>query len=307
MPILQGLVLCFGVITAQIIAHTIIPHGMFGGEAAQVLRSLVAIMLSIGVYIVAVRFVAQRPATDFDKRGWAGELAVGILLGAIIMSIVVAVAWALGAYEVVGINPNRLIVTSGAQAALAGVVEEIAFRAGLLRLIEHRLGTWWALVLTSALFGAAHLANPEADWWGAIAIALEAGVLLGACYIVTRRLWLVMGVHAAWNFMQGGIFSSDVSGNGLENTGLLSARIEGPWWLTGGDMGFEGSVTAVLLCLSVAVVLLVAARARGLIVPRNAFRFEVVGPCGPMEDQLGEQPTESKRTHTDAADETTSR
>ena len=39
------------------------------------------------------------------------------------------------------------------------------------------------------------------------AIMLEAGVLLGACFIVTRRLWLAIGVHVAWNFVQGGVFA----------------------------------------------------------------------------------------------------
>lgn len=294
MPILQGLILFFGMGVAQIIAFSVddAVAAAMGPTAGHVIRVLLSVLFAIGVYLLAVRLIGRRPATDFEGIRWCTELVTGIFLGTLLMCAVVGVAWAAGTYRVEGLNPNALVSVAAANSILAGVSEEIMFRAGLLRLIEHRLGTWWALTLTSVLFGAAHLANPQADWWGAIAIALEAGVLLGACYIVTRRLWLVMGLHAAWNFTQGGIFSSDVSGNGMENTGLLSARIDGPWWLTGADMGFEGSVTAVLVCLSVAAVLLITAHKRGLIVPRNAFSIEVIGPCGPVEaDEDGVSPS----------------
>ena len=45
-----------------------------------------------------------------------------------------------------------------------------------------------------------------------LAIALEAGVMLAAAYLLTGRLWLSMGIHFAWNFTQGGIFGAAVSG-----------------------------------------------------------------------------------------------
>lgn len=293
MPILQGLVLFFGMVAAQIVTTTIsdalaIP---FTATTVFIIRALVTIALAVGVYLLALRVIGRRPASDFERLNWWRELLTGLVLGALLMSAVVASAWLAGAYRVEGINPNALVGTAAADSLLAGVTEEIIFRAGLLRLIEHRLGSWWALGLTSALFGAAHLMNPQAEWWGGLAIALEAGVLLGASYIVTRRLWMVIGLHASWNFVQGGIFSSDVSGNGLENTGLLSARIEGPWWLTGGEMGFEGAISAVFFCAGLGVFLLLVAKRRGLIIPARAFRFEAIGPCGPVNiDEDGATP-----------------
>lgn len=285
MPILQGLILFFGIVAAQIASGGIgrLAYGALGESGAEILYATLVVGLSLAVYLLAVRVIGARPATDFEGVNWWRELLAGLLLGALLMSVVVSLAYLNGSYRVEGLNPDPLILLVAADSILAGVSEEIMFRAGLLRLIEHRLGTWWALGLTSALFGAAHLANPEADQWGAIAIMLEAGVLLGACYIVTRRLWLVIGVHAAWNFTQGGVFSSDVSGTGSENIGLLSADIDGPRWLTGGVMGFEGSLTAVAVCAGVGLLLLLVARRRGLIIPRGAFRSELIGPCGPVD------------------------
>jgi membrane protease YdiL (CAAX protease family) len=46
--------------------------------------------------------------------------------------------------------------------------------------------------------------NPDATWIGAVSIMVEAGILLGAAYLYTRRLWLAAGMHAAWNFTQAG-------------------------------------------------------------------------------------------------------
>ena len=62
------------------------------------------------------------------------------------------------------------------------------------------------------LFGALHLGNPDATAFGAFAIAVEAGVLLGALYVWTGRLWLSIGMHATWNFFQGYVFGATVSG-----------------------------------------------------------------------------------------------
>ena len=72
-------------------------------------------------------------------------------------------------------------------------------------------------------------------WFSAIAIMLEAGVLLGSAYFLTRRLWLPIGLHIGWNFTQGGVFGIAVSGH--PSSGLLQAVLSGPTWLSGGAFG----------------------------------------------------------------------
>ena len=107
------------------------------------------------------------------------------------------------------------------------MVEEIAFRGVLLRITEEALGTWLALALSAAVFGAIHIFNPDATVVGGVFIAIEAGIFIGTLYILTRRLWVPLGLHAAWNFTQGGIFGIPVSGSGA-SAGLLSAEPIGP-------------------------------------------------------------------------------
>ena len=42
----------------------------------------------------------------------------------------------------------------------------------------------------------------------AAAVMVEAGVMLASAYMLTRRLWFCIGIHIAWNFTEGGIFSA---------------------------------------------------------------------------------------------------
>lgn len=95
---------------------------------------------------------------------------------------------------------------------------------------------------------------------------IEAGLLLGAAFLLTRRLWLAIGIHIGWNFAQAGIFSINVSGSGIGAGGLLTSSMDGPIWLTGGSMGIEGSALTVLVGLGGGIVLLVLAHRRGNLV-----------------------------------------
>ena len=151
-------------------------------------------------------------------------------------------------------------------AITSGLFEETLFRGVLFRHIEAMLGSWAALAVTSALFGAAHLGNPGASLFAAFAIAVEAGILLGAAYLLTRRLWLAVGIHAAWNFTQGWVFSIPVSG-GDAPLGLLITRREGADWLTGGAFGLEASVVAMLAATLMGLILLRLAIRRGEVRP----------------------------------------
>lgn len=109
------------------------------------------------------------------------------------------------------------------------------------------MGTWLALLISAIFFGVAHLANPGATATSVVAVALEAGLLLAAAYMVTRRLWFPIGIHIAWNYTQGNVFGISVSGN--EAHGLLQSTLVGPPLLTGGAFGAEASIVAIIVCL----------------------------------------------------------
>jgi hypothetical protein len=117
------------------------------------------------------------------------------------------------------------------------------------------IGTWGAVLVTGAFFGAAHAANPGATLFSSVAIALEAGVLLAAAYAATGRLWMPAAMHFGWNFTEGTLFGMSVSG-GPEIPALSHRSLNGSTILTGGAFGPEASVVAVLLCLLTGILLL---------------------------------------------------
>lgn len=216
-----------------------------------VLSIAVVVLVAFFAYYAFVHIIEKRPVTELARPGALRELAMGILIGALLFTAVIGILWLLGYYKVGGINSLVVTVPIFALAVLSGVFEEILFRGILFRIVEESLGTWLAILFSALLFGLLHLGNPNATLWAAIAIAIEAGILLAAAFVVTRRLWLVIGIHFAWNFTQGGIFSVAVSGHQMD--GLLQATLAGPELLSGGAFGAETSIFAVSVCLAVGI------------------------------------------------------
>ena len=240
-----------------------LPKGLFS-----VLAALVFATATIAVWKGLQRRLERRVDGEFPARGAIAELAGGLLFGIVLFSVMAGVVALLGGLTVSGLRGWACLGTLGSMLALAitsGVFEETLFRGVLFRHVETMLGTWAALAVTAAFFGAAHLFNPGATWFAAVAIAMEAGILLGAAYMLTRRLWLAVGIHAGWNFAQGWVFSAPVSG-GAAPVGLLITARAGPEWLTGGAFGLEASAVAMVTAtLAGLVVLALAVRRHGTV------------------------------------------
>lgn len=229
-------------------------------------------LVSIPIVLVAYCFVISRmgeaPRNDFRDSRWLRNLALGLLAGFGVFSVAVAAAAILGVYRIVGQGDASGLATALlASAIFPAVSEELVFRGILFRWIEEWGGSWAALLVTSVLFGAAHLMNPHASMIAAAGIALEAGVMLGAAYMLTRSLWLPMGLHAAWNFAQGEIYDIPVSGTSVH--GLVDARLCCNPLLTGGGFGLEASLIAIVVATLFGLWLLRLAIRRGeLVEPR---------------------------------------
>ncbi|MBI4944312.1 MAG: CPBP family intramembrane metalloprotease [Actinobacteria bacterium] len=219
------------------------------------------------VYVALTRWIEKRPATELALGPAPRELALGLVVGAAAFSLALGALVLGGLYTVRGGSGLGATGTAFAVGVVSGVGEEILFRGILFRRLSLVVGTYGALAGSAVLFGAAHLANPGATVWGALAIAVEAGLMLGLAYVVTGRLWLPIGLHAAWNYVQGGVFGVAVSGNDIGGSVWSSAPVAGRDALTGGGFGVEASPAAVVVCLAVSAVLWVTARRRGLVVP----------------------------------------
>jgi membrane protease YdiL (CAAX protease family) len=236
---------------------------------------LLTAVVAVLVYGWVVRRTEHRAPVEVSLKGAGAGISWGTLLGIALFGAVIANIAFLGDYTINGLGTLASAVGLLGIMAGAAVTEELVFRGVLFRNVEHWTGTWIALVLTGSLFGLIHLLNANATLWGAIAIAIEAGGMLTAAYIATRKLWVPIGLHFGWNIAASAIFSTKVSGSNTPQ-GLLDATMSGPALVTGGDFGPEDSVYAVVFGVVATVVLMWLAHRRGLVVPvRRSARADV--------------------------------
>jgi len=235
-------------------------------NASAAVKGAIAIALMLAVYKLVMVHLGERPRDDLPIAAAPRGLAVGLLTGFLLFCALVGIAALFDVYNIVGPGDTRELVKDLiGMTVLAAFMEELLFRGILFRWIEAFAGSWAALVVTSALFGLAHIFNANATWTSSLAIMVEAGALLGGAYMLARNLWVPMGLHAAWNFTQGFVFDVPVSGNDMH--GLVQAKLSGPVLLSGGPFGLEASMIGVVLSIPLGAFLILLAARRGHIVP----------------------------------------
>ena len=260
-----GLVAVFAPIV--LLAHLV---GRLPLDAAP--NALVASATLVASTLIAVlmhKLVVTRlglPARDdlpFDSR--AADFVRGSLIAALLMSLIVLLVAMLGGYSITGWGGSTslamILLGAGLQAAF---VEEIVVRGIIFRFLEDFGGSWFALALSSALFGLGHYGNENATVFSSLAIAFEAGIMLGGAYMLTRNLWLAIGLHFGWNVTQGYVWDVPVSGNAVD--GLVDARSHGSELISGGAFGVEASIVALVLATGLGIYLVYRAVQAGHVV-----------------------------------------
>jgi membrane protease YdiL (CAAX protease family) len=238
--------------------------------AGGALPTLVQVVVLWLLYKLMLRKLGERRHDDLPVNGRAAkELAIGVGAGVALIALAAGIAAVFGVYRIVGWGGSTDLLMILFQMGIgAAFVEEVLVRGVLFRWLEEFGGSWAALALTALLFGLGHAGNPNATAFTTVAIAFEAGILLGAAYMYTRSLWLAIGMHFGWNVTQGYLFDVPVSGHDVD--GLVQARFSGPELLSGGEFGLEGSVIAFVVCTAAGVWLVLHAIRKGrLMAPRS--------------------------------------
>lgn len=196
----------------------------------------------------------------FDREALR-DSALGILIGMGAVSVVVGIVEVGGRvrFAYTGFHPAALLLGLWTLVA-AAMVEEVTFRGYPLHRLMEAVGAPAAIVVTSCLFGLAHLRNPHASVLGAVNTA-EIGVLLALGYVRTRSLWVPWGIHFGWNLALGMGYGLVVSGYSDFSAAIVGS-VQGPHWLTGGGYGIEASVTTSVVILAAIAVLLALVRPR---------------------------------------------
>ena len=194
------------------------------------------------------------------------ELAAGVALGIALSAGSVALLWLIGAYAVQAVLPSadwvRVLVAALPIPILSSFLEELAIRGVVTRQIARTFSPGAALVVSAILFGAIHLGNDNASLGVGVGLVVQAGLLLGTAYLWTQRLWLPIGLHFAWNFMQAGVVGGALSGSKV--SAIITAAAKGPEWLSGGAFGIEGSAVTTTVCFAATAVMFYLATKGGL-------------------------------------------
>lgn len=228
---------------------------------------IAGVALTVLAYVGLVRLAEDRWPYEYSLPHMPVDLIGGIAAGAGMQALAVA-GLALGGWVSVTHQPITNWLHPIPDTIQSGFIEEMVFRLVILRLVWRAFGVWPALIASAALFGAAHLSNPNSGWFPALCIAIEAGIMLATFYIVTGRVWASVGVHMGWNYTQGWIFGAAVSGtSGFTGGPLLTTPVPGvPDWLSGGSFGPEASLSGLIVGTVFGVALLIVAIRRGQMV-----------------------------------------
>jgi hypothetical protein len=196
---------------------------------------------------------------------WVTESCFGLGVGAV---MIVSVG---GAEALLGLarffqSPfpakAELIYGSGLAMVLltAAINEELVFRGYPFQRLVDSFGPAGAVMVSSALFGMAHLGNPHHTLIST-ANTMLVGIPLSIAYLRTRSLWMPVGIHFIWNYAQGFLFGLPVSGFSFPTT-LLIAQVHGGAWLTGSGYGPEGGLLCTLVVVGAGIFLFLSPHIR---------------------------------------------
>jgi len=243
------LVLLIG-LTIPLLLLALAQHWNLGGSLYFTLGSLVELVaITTSVYL-GRRFLDRRSFASLGlklgRRAFPDVLA-GVGITFIIMGLIYLAMSRLGWIHFEGFawQFDHLPVVLGQTLLyllifiITGWQEELLSRGYHLQTLSSGINLFWGVLISSAIFGALHLGNPNATWISAVGIFF-AGLFLALGYLCTGQLWLSIGLHIGWNFFEGVVFGFPVSGT--TSYPLLRMHVSGPALWTGGTFGPEAGL-----------------------------------------------------------------
>ena len=173
------------------------------------------------------------------------------------------------ARNVEGVSLGLALSFSVVKSLCVGTYEEFVSRGYHLRNLSEGLTPGWGIVASSSVFSLLHLTNDHAGVFSTVGLFVNA-LFLATAALVTGRLSTAIGVHIAWNLVQGSVLGFPVSGD-KEGASLFGIVQGGPDLMTGGAFGPEAGLVGILASMAgIGVLLVLKRRDRGERLPRAA-------------------------------------
>jgi len=222
-----------------------------------------------GVVTAAILYYAMERdrawTLGWKQRGWLPKGGLGLALGALLIVLAFLIVWLFGGIRIVGAElTNEVAVALLFDVFLFASVaigEEVFSRGYVYGVAKQAGGISAAVAVSSLLFALLHANNPAvlSSAFPMLNLVL-AGVMLALLREWSGGLWVPIGVHLTWNFVQGDVLGMAVSG--VDTPSILQVESANDF-VSGGAFGLEGSFVVTLVTVGVSVWLALALRRRG--------------------------------------------
>ncbi len=185
------------------------------------------------------------------RKGWLRETGMGLATGWAIALACVVPMMIVGGIEISfstrGSDWGWLAI-DGSFFALWALAEEIAFRGYPFQSFVRALGPAGATLGFAAIYAILQAITPGSNH-ASFGVALAFSLLLSTAYLRTGALWVSWGLNFGWKASRALVFGLAISGV-ASNSPVVQGNPMGPFWLTGGAYGLDGSWLACLVLLA---------------------------------------------------------
>ncbi len=185
------------------------------------------------------------------RTGWPREAALGLAVGwAISVLCVLPMVLDGGIAIVLSLQPSAWgwLLADAAFFALLALGEEIAFRGYGFQRFAHSVGPIGAALGYAAFYAIVQALLPGGSRTS-IAVSGLLSLVLSTAYLRTRALWVSWGINFGWKASRALVFGLAVSGVNSHSP-VVQGDPMGPFWLTGGGYGLDGSWVAFVVLLA---------------------------------------------------------
>jgi len=185
------------------------------------------------------------------RQGWLREIGSGLAIGWGATLVCVVPLLFVGGIAISLYTQGASwgwLVADAAFFAAAALVEEVAYRGYAFQCFIRAVGPAGALLGFAAIYAIMQALNPGANRVSLI-VSLAVSFLLSTAYLRTRALWVSWGINFGWKASRALIFGLAISGVSRHSP-VVQGDPMGPFWLTGGAFGLDGSWLACIVLLA---------------------------------------------------------
>ncbi|HFU4459579.1 TPA: lysostaphin resistance A-like protein [Streptococcus suis] len=249
-PIVALILLILAEIVGYLVTMTLFFNYIYDPFISHSLELFAFAFISLAVILWA-RFLEKSSWAGLGmfKKGALKDFLLGWGLGAAMLTTCVLLMWGFGAVQFTSFHISPAFLGEFLVLVLAwsvqGTTEELLTRGWMFSSLSAKHNIPVGILISSLFFTFLHLGNNAISLIPLLDLTLFA-ILACLVMLKTGNLWVIGGIHAAWNCFQGNVFAFPVSGT-QAGQAFIAVETSGPDWLSGGDFGVEGSVISLIV------------------------------------------------------------